>query len=443
MTTTSEKIEKRYANRRKKIIKSIPCDVAVFASAPELLVSRDMSLPYRQNSDFFYLSGFNEPGAVIVLIGANRGPRSILFLRDRDKTREIWEGERLGLLRAKRRMKFDEIYNISELIKELPPLIKQGEVLHYALGSNSLIDAHILDLYQSNVNPRHNFPHTIKDSRLITSEMRFVKDKEEILSIEHAADITTRGMFELSKQLKSLTSERHAAAQLESHFAKFGATGVGFPTIIAAGKNATCLHHTPQHDPVWHRELVLIDAGALYKGYSGDVSRTLPVSGKFSEPHGEVYDLVEKALQAGISAAKPMNTLDHIHKTVVRTLSRGLIELGLLKGDTNTVVNDESYKEFYMHRSGHLLGLDVHDISPIYDDPPEARISPHSRPLVPGSVFTIEPGLYFDPQNKSIPKAFRGIGIRIEEDIVITDNGCAVLSNRFPTARQEIEAMIS
>lgn len=441
MSTKKPDLESRYANRRKKIIKQIKGEAAVFYSAPECTLSRDQFHPYRQNSDFLYLTGIKEPHAALVLLGSTRGPRSILFLRERNPTQERWTGELIGLKRAKRRFHIDEVRPISEFASSLPKLLTHSRVLHYAPGSNPESDSCIWKLFQSQVSPRFNFPHTLKDSRLLTSELRMVKDREEIRTIRHVSDITSQAFLDFIPDLRTVKSEKHGVRVLESHFARLGAEGVAFPTIIASGRNATVLHHEPRFQPLWKRELVLIDAGALFNGYAADLSRTLPVSGVFSQPQADVYEVVHSALRDSLNAAKPGSTLDAIHRAAVRTITSGLVDLGLLHGSTSQLIEKEAYKPYYMHRTSHWLGIDVHDISSIYCD--EYLVPPLTRPLVPGNVITVEPGLYFDPKDKSLLTEFRGIGVRIEEDVLITSSGCEILTARMPTDREEIETLMA
>ncbi len=431
----SASVQSILSSRRRKIRKSIMGDAALFMGNPEVVASRDVYHPYRQNSDFFYLTGIEEPGCALLILGNNKGPRSILFLRDRDESIEQWVGERIGISRAKRRYGFDEVKDINEIEETLLEYIKTQHKLYYALGSDDSIDAFISEALKTSVGPNPNFPVTLSDSRVLTSPLRLIKDKREIKCIRHAANITAHSFMDLVPQLKKVSSEIHAARLIEANFAKYGGPRLAFPTIVASGKNATCLHHSPSLQPLWQRELVLIDAGASFQGYAADITRTFPVLGKFTTPQAEIYDLVHFALTAAINRAKKGSTLTHIHDTVVRTLTRGLVELGILEGTVQDLIKNEEYKRFFMHGSGHWLGLDVHDIAPAV---PKKQLK-----FVPGHVFTIEPGLYFNPKDKSIPKEYRGIGIRLEEDVLITEKGNSVLSQTLPIARDDIEQLMS
>lgn len=435
-------LETMYAARRKKLLRNIPGDAALFTAAPETIECRDVHHPHHQNTDFFYLTGIEEPNAALLLLSGSQGPRSVLFVRERDAVREVWDGERLGTQRAKRRFRVDEVRDIEQLHKALPLLVANAQTLWFTPGVDPALDQHVFSLFQTSVAPRLNFPSGFRDARVLTSEMRFVKDKAEMRMLRYAVDITADGLVELAPQLKNFTSEVQCARALEGIFAKLGGKGVSFQTIIAAGKNATTLHHRPVMQPLWKRELVLVDCGARYRGYAGDISRTLPVSGKFTTAQAEVYDIVHAALLAATKRAKPGNTLETIHRAAVGTIVKGLVEIRALKGNISQLIESGAYQAFFPHRTSHWLGLDVHDIAPVTYVKGQPQ-SAWKRPLVPGNVITIEPGLYFQVKDARAPKQYRGIGVRIEDDVLITENGCEVLSRRVPSSRSEIEALFS
>jgi len=375
---------------------------------------------------------------VLVLSGSNKGPRSVLFLKDRDAAHEKWEGERLGLKRAKRKFRIDEVRPIEALNADLPALLRSAKTLHYAPGVNSLTDQLIWRLIQSPVGPRVNFPNILKDSRLMLSEMRFVKDRSEIAMLRHASDITAHSLRKVVPLLAKFKSEKHCARVLEENFAQLGAGGLAFETIVAAGKHATVLHHRPQLTPLWKRELVLIDTGAQFRGYAADISRTLPVSGKFSTAQAELYDVVLHAREEAQRKAIIGGSLDSIHDVAVRELAKGLVNLGIVNGPVNEVINKGLYRRFYPHRTGNYLGLDVHDIAPITETGSSTAI-----PLVAGNALTIEPGLYFDAKDDQVPREYRGIGIRIEDSVLVTAGEPEILTAAMPTARSEIEALMN
>jgi Xaa-Pro aminopeptidase len=270
--------------------------------------------------------------------------------------------------------------------------------------------------------------------------MRVVKDKEETRILKHASDLTAEAFRRFSMRFAELKSEIHAARVLESEFCALGGTEPAFRSIVAAGKNATVLHHSPTFAPLWKQGLVLVDAGSSFSGYSSDMTRTLPVAGVFSSAHAEAYDAVLEAFTSACKRAKPGNSLDDIHRAALLSICKGLSILGILKGKTTKLVRTKSYIPYYMHRTGHWLGIDVHDIAPIYYD--GKRLDPYRRPLEAGNFITIEPGLYFDPKDKNVPAELRGVGIRIEDTVRITSAGHELLTDRMPKERKAIEELI-
>jgi len=430
--------ENRYAARRKKILQSIKEDVAIFSSAPTHHHSRDIEYPYRQDSNFYYLTGFNEDESILVLRG-NKKPRTILYLKDRNPLEEQWVGTRLGLKRARKRFSVDDIRPIGQFQNDFKSLTYSTNSIYYSLGNNKLVDSLITDYLKSTYHPKFEEPCVLKDARLLTANMRLIKDKDEILLTKRASTITARALKEIVPYLNQMKNEKQCALSLESLFAKYGAQGSSFNTIVAAGKNATTLHHTPGFSPLWKKELVLIDCGADFQGYSGDITRVFPVSGKFTQEQAAVYDVVASAVEAGTQKALAGNSLDDIHEAATKELTRGLIDLSILKGNiTQNLVKGLS-KPYFMHRTGHWLGLDVHDISP--NTFKNHACHSYVVPLEPGMIFTIEPGLYFRYDDETVPKAFRGIGIRLEEDILITQKGFDILSKDVPLLRTEIESL--
>lgn len=439
---TKREREGVFSGRRRKLLRRINGSVALFPAAPRKTRSRDAEYSYQQDSNFFYLTGFEESESILVLRAKPSGPRSILYVTERDSMREQWEGERLGISRAKRRFEVDEIRDYKDFEKDVPELLKSAETLYYSPGIHDRIDSRVWGLLRTPVAPRPNFPSHFTDSRTLLAELRFVKDRQEIRAMKHAVDITAHSFMALARGLRTLSSEAHAARMLEASFARYGSSGPAFQTIVASGKNATCLHHRPSLQPLWKRELVLVDAGARFGGYSADITRCFPVSGSFSEEQAEVYDIVLRALKAATRRAKPGGTLSTIHDAAVSEITKGLVELGILEGDLKTLIKDEAYRPFYMHSTSHFLGLDTHDISPVRSRGNREPLSAKSLPLVSGCILTIEPGLYFDAKDPVIPDVYRGIGVRLEEDILITSGGCEVLSSGMPIERQDIEELL-
>lgn len=430
--------ENLFANRRKKILQSIKSEIAFFPAASEQLLSRDQNYPFVQNSDFFYLTGLEETPGILVLKGVS-GSKSILYLKERNPVEERWVGERLGIRRARRRFKIDDVRAIEDFPKDFPTLLHGVQTINYAPGSNGQLDNLIWDFLSSPTSPRFALPAVLKDSRLLTSEMRLFKDKEEVRSLTRASEITAKSLREIARILPEMKSERHCATSLESLFSKNGAHGISFSTIVAAGKNATVLHHTPSFSPLWKRDLVLIDCGAQFKGYAGDITRVFPVSGTFSSIQAEVYDAVRESVAEALLKAKAGNCLDDIHLAAARSLTKSLVDLSVLSGNPSHLLARGEYRKYFMHRTGHWLGIDVHDISPAHykgESVPSMLL-----PLQVNMAFTIEPGLYFPPDDTSIPKELRGIGIRLEEDVLITAKGHDILSKDIPIERKDIEGL--
>lgn len=433
--------ESVFAARRKKILRQLRGQAALFVSPPATHRTRDQEYPFQPNNDFLYLTGFTEPESALLLLGSAKGPRTILFLRERREAEEQWVGERLGIKRAKRRFLVDEVRDFSTLGSELPGLVRGCTTFHYAPGTHPKLDALVWSLMQHPVAPRIGQLHTLKDSRHLTAEMRLIKDRTEIGHIKHAVDITARALRSTIRELRSCVSEQHTAAVIEGHFAKLGAEGPAFQTIVAAGRHATTLHHRPGPQPLWKRELVLLDVGASYRGYAGDITRTVPVSGEFTKVQAEVYDAVYEALQAGAQKAVPGSCLDEIHQATCRSLTAALVSLGALKGNASQLYSQRAYTKYYMHSTSHWLGLDVHDVSPSVAGGEE--FSPSLRPLQAGMVFTLEPGLYFPQNDETLPTALRGIGIRLEEDVLLTPSGHEILSKGIPIARSDLMGLFS
>lgn len=443
MSAASQAREAHYSARRKSFLRQIKGDSALLIAAPARLKSRDQLYPFAQDQNFYYLTGLEEPAAALVLRAVPRGPRSVLYLRERDAAAERWQGARLGLRRAKRRFEVDEVRSIENLPDDLEELIKGSRRLHYTPGLDPELDRFVFGLFQTPLAPRQGFPTGLEDARVILSEMRFVKDRWETQALKHVVDITAHAFAKISRELSGFKSELHCAKALEQKFVELGASGPSFDTIVAAGKNAAVLHHEPRHSPLWKRQLVLIDAGARYRGYCGDITRVYPAGGSFVGAQADVYDCVQRALAAATDRVKPGTNLSVIHSAAVRELTRGLVELGILKGNVKELIADGAYKQFYMHRTSHWLGLDVHDVSPLFFTKSGREKTAYSRPLIPGNVFTIEPGLYFDADDKTIPEAFRGIGVRLEDNVLVTATGCSVLSADLPSKRSDVEAMLA
>ena len=439
MKQTNRLPENIYARRRGAILHEIKGEAALFCSSPEVGRERDMDYEYQQDANIFYLTGIAEPQTALLLLGAKNKPRSILFLRDSDPQKERWQGKRLGLKKAKAKFNVDQVFDIATLKAELPKLIAPYPCLHYAPGIDSRLDQFIFGLLQTRVAPRINCPAALVDARLLTAPLRWIKDQTEIKRLRQAAAITSLAFCETALALPSYATERHVAKALEEKFFKYGATRVAFPSIVASGDHATSLHHVPEAVALRKNGLVLIDAGANIDGYCADVTRTFPLSKTFSPAQAEIYDAVYHAHETALKKIRPGVSMNLVHQAVVQDLCRSLAKLKIVKGTASQIERSKSYQRFFMHRCGHWLGLEAHDISPIIADYPQ--IHGYDLPLSPGNVITVEPGLYFDAHDTTIPQKYRGIGIRLEDDVVVTKNGNEVLTASLPVKREDIESL--
>jgi len=421
-----------FARRRQAVLEQLgPRAALVLAAAPELIVGRDTELRYVIDAELFYLTGYTEPEAVLVLGPADAEQPFTMFVRPRDATRELWTGRRGGEEAARERFGADTAHPVNELSAKLSALVASVDVLYARVGAGRPeVDAAIAKTIADtrNVRPRKGSgPHTITDPGELLDAMRIVKDEHELSLMREAARISCAAFVDTIGRVRPDVGEWQIEAALEYGFRSLGGDGPAFPTIAAAGSNATVLHYIQNSAMARAGDLLLLDAGARYQQYCSDITRTVPVSGKFTAAQRRVYDVVLAAHDAAICAARAGVTFDDVHSTAQHELAAGLIRLGLLQGSVDEVIADENgLRKYYPHRTSHWLGLDVHDVGAYTTR--EAPIV-----LVPGMVMTIEPGLYIAEQ---------GIGIRIEDDIVITENGCEVLTSGVPTAPDRIEALV-
>ncbi len=412
--------------------------VAIIPSAREATRSNDTQYRFRQDSDFFYLTGFEEPDSIAV-IAPGRAQKYTLFVRPRDPEQEIWVGRRAGLEGAKSEFGADESFAINEFEEKLQDILDGAENLYYRLGVHSDLDSKIIrriaEMRAINRKPIHP-PSTIVDPATIVHELRVLKSTEEIELMQRAADIAADAHVEAMKTVRPGMKEYEVEALLEREFRRNGAAGPSYTSIVGGGANATVLHYINNDGDLRDGELLLVDAGAEYKGYASDITRTFPINGRFSKAQREIYDLVLKTQVSCVEMVRPGVTHDEIKAHSVEMLTEGMVELGLLKGEPAELIKEEKYKQFYMHGLGHLLGIDVHDVGIYYYDK-------QSRALEPGVVMTVEPGIYIAPDTKDIPEQYLGIGVRIEDDVLCTSNGPRVLTTRVPKVAEEIEALMA
>ncbi len=420
--------------------------VAIIPTAPEVMRNADADYPYRHDSYFYYLTGFAEPEAVLVLIAGERD-RAILFCREKNEEREIWDGYRYGPAAAREAFGLDAAFSVDTIDTELPQLMANAPALFYALGSHAKLDAQIqgwLTAVRTQVRAGVTAPSAAYDIRTILNEMRLIKDDDEIAIMRRAADITSEAHARAMRTSRAGLREYHLEAELLHEFRRNGSQFPAYGSIVAAGANACVLHYRAGDAELRDGDLVLIDAGCELDSYASDITRTFPVSGKFSGPQKALYELVLAAQQAAIEATGPGKRFIDGHDAALKVLAQGMLDTGLLdKGKAGTlddVIANGSYRQFYMHRTGHWLGMDVHDVGD-YRDPAVSATEKPWRALVPGMVLTIEPGIYVRPA-PGVPEQFWNIGIRIEDDALVTAEGCDILTHKAPKTVAEIEAVM-
>jgi Xaa-Pro aminopeptidase len=440
-------IQAEFQQRRQNLLQKIATGVGVFRSAPTAVMHNDVEYNFRQDSNFFYLTGFNEPEAVAVLAPNHTEHQFILFVRPKDPEKETWSGRRVGVDAAKSLYGADVVYPIAELDEKLPGYLQTGDKIYYGLGRDQGFNQTILGHYQrllSTYHKRGTGPIALADPGPILNPLRLIKSETELEMMRQAIAITVEA-HNLARDLaKPGRYEYEIQAEMERLFRLKGGDGPAYPSIVASGDNACILHYTENTRQLQTGDLMLIDAGCAYGYYNADITRTFPVSGQFSAQQQTLYELVLAAQTAAIAQVRPGNTFNQVHDAAVRVLVTGLVELGLLQGDIDTLISEEpepekqKYKPFYMHKTSHWLGLDVHDVG-IYKHNPETWAT-----LQPGQVLTVEPGLYISPDiqlaedQPSVPDIWRGIGIRIEDDVLVTGNGHEVLTRDVPKDVSEL-----
>lgn len=405
--------------------------IAVIPSNQEIRRSRDTDYPFRQDSDFYYLTGFNEPDAVLLLTDHE----SVLFCRSKDPEMEIWHGRRLGPDAAVTQLSIDEAYNIEELADALPSFFDGMDCVYYSLGHQAWADTFVLDairVLKDAPKQTKQAPLTITDPRPYIHEMRLIKSAAEIETMARAAAISADAHKRAMQAVRPGMYEYQLEAELHYGFSRAGARQPAYGTIVGGGVNACILHYTENSDVLNDGELVLIDAGGELDGYAADITRTFPINGRFSREQAALYQLVLDAQHAALGVIKPGATLSQATDACVRTLVAGLLELGLLQGNLDEAIEQKTYRRFFMHGLGHWLGLDVHDVG-------RYRLDDQERPFEPGMVLTVEPGIYVAEDADVDPK-WRGIGIRIEDNIVITEQGYDNLTADVPKQIEDIEA---
>ena len=435
-----------YAQRRVRLLENIQHGIAIIPTAPEVARNADTHYSYRHDSNFYYLSGFTEPEAVLVLIVGqyDNPPQSILFCREKNLEREIWDGHRFGPDAARERFGFDVAYPISQLDEKLAELMGNQPALYYPVGQDTAWDQRILKLrstVQEKARSGIRAPEEIRDVRTLLGEMRLFKDEHELDIMRRAAAISTSAHRRAMQFTQPGQFEYQVEAELLHEFCSHGARHPAYTSIVAGGANACVLHYVGNNSRLKDGELLLIDAGCEMDGYASDITRTFPVNGKFSAAQKDVYQIVLAAQAAAIAAAKPGKAWIAPHDAALQVLAQGFIDLKLCNGSVDEVLNSESYKKFYMHRTGHWLGMDVHDVGEYKAGDSDNKNESNWRALQPGMVLTVEPGCYIRPAD-DVPKALWNIGIRIEDDVVITEKGNEVLTEAAPKTVAAIEELM-
>lgn len=427
-----------YLSRRQRLAASLPENtIAILPAASEVLRNGDAHYRFRQDSDFYYLTGFNEPEALLLVSSGSEG-ESILFNRPRNPKEEQWTGKRLGQDDAKTVLGVDKAWPIQSLKEKLPELLAGKSGVYYALGHYPETESLILESLQTlkkMVRRGIKAPDALYDLTPLISEMRLFKRPEEIDLMRKAAEISVAAHRRAMQQCKALNNEYQLEAELSYEFSRQGCRYVAYDPIVGSGENACILHYTENNKPLKDGDLVLIDAGGEYQGYAADITRTFPVNGQFTAEQRAIYECVLKAQKAGISKVKPGTPWNEIQETMVTIITTGLCELGILSGPIDKLIENEAYKPFYMHNSGHWLGLDVHDAG-VY------KIHDQWRQLEPGMVLTVEPGIYISAGMEGVDERWWNIGIRIEDDLLVTKEGHENLTAALPVDVDEIEALM-
>lgn len=433
-------ISRQEFTRRRQVLMSHmePNSIAILPSANEKIRNRDADYPFRQDSDFYYLSGFPEPQAVLVLVPGRDHGETILFCRERNKEKEIWDGYRAGPEGACKTYQADDAFPIADIDDILPGLIEGRERVYYSMGRDQQFDQHVMNwvnTIRSQVRSGATPPGEFLNLDQLLHDQRLIKRASEIRIMRAAAAISAEAHCQAMQTCKPGLHEYQLEAELLHKFTQSGARFPAYNSIVGSGPNACILHYVNNNRAMKDGDLVLIDAGCELEHYASDITRTFPVNGKFSPEQKAIYQVVLNAQLAAIDQVKPGNHWNDPHEASVRVITEGLLELGLLKGKLDTLISKEKYKQFYMHRIGHWLGMDVHDVG-------DYKIDGQWRQLEMGMVMTVEPGIYIANDDKSVPKKWRGIGVRIEDDVLITKNGYEVLSEGAPKTIKDIEKLM-
>ncbi len=435
-----------YRQRQQELMSKIPRGTAIFRSAPMATMHNDVEYAYRQESSFYYLTGFNEPEAVAVFAPHHQEHQYILFVQPKDLEKETWTGYRCGVEAAKEIYGADEAYPIAELNEKLPQYLVNSDRIYYHLGNDEKFNQTVIAHWQRLMRGYQKLgqaPLAIEDTRPLIFPMRLVKSPGEIEMMRQATKISAMAHNHAREFARPGVYEYQVEAEIEHIFRKEGGVGIAYPSIVASGANACVLHYIENERQMQDNELLLIDAGCSYGYYNGDITRTFPVGGKFTPEQKALYEIVLEAQLKAIAEVQPGNPYNEFHDIAVCVIVQGLLDLGLLQGDLEEIIKEEKYKPFYMHRTGHWLGLDVHDVG-VYKHNESTW-----QNLTPGQIVTVEPGIYISPQIKpaegqpEIPQRWKGIGIRIEDDLLVTPEGHDILTADVPKSIADMERSLN
>lgn len=430
--------KQEFVQRRQQLMDTVgEGNIALLPTAPEQRRNRDVHYRYRPDSDFYYLTGFPEPEAIAAFIPGREQGQYLLFCRERDPEKETWHGKRAGLEGACAEYGADDAFPITDIEDIIPGLLENRQRLYYPMGYYPDFDAQVMnwvnqlrDKARSGVHP----PYEMVALDYVLHETRLYKTEAEIEALQRAADVAAQAHIRAMQACQVGMNEYEIEAELMHSFLQAGAW-FSYPPIVAGGHNSCVLHYLDNNTPLQDGDMLLIDAGAELNFYASDITRTFPINGRFSPEQKTIYELVLAAQQAAIAAVKPNNSWIDPHEAAVRTITQGLVDLGLLSGSIETLIEEETYKKFFMHRTGHWLGMDVHDVG-------DYKIDDDWRPLEPGMVMTVEPGIYIPAQTPDVDEKWWDIGVRIEDDVLVTEDGCRVLSAAVPKTVAEIEALL-
>ena len=428
-----------FAKRRKQLMRMADEDaILILPAAPERIRSKDTTFPYRQDSDFWYLTGFAEPEAVLVLVPGRKHGECLLFCRERNADKEAWDGPRAGTEGAIERFGMDDAYPISDLDDILPGLLEGRSRVYYHFGRDKDFDLTLIgwvNRVRAMVRQGAQPPHEFLELGHLLHELRLFKSRDEIKLMQRAADIACQAQIAAMRATRAGAHEYEVEAALQYIYRKHNSVPAYEP-IVGAGANACVLHYRANDARMADGDLLLVDAGAEFANYASDITRTWPVSGTYGKEQRALYQLVLDAQKAALAKARPGKHWIAGHDAAVEVLTEGLLSLGLLKGTLKQNLASGDYKRFYMHKTGHWIGLDVHDVG-------EYKVAGEFRELEPGMVFTIEPGLYIAPGSKGVPDKYQGIGIRIEDDVLITKDGHQVLTDAVPREIDQVESLLA